>query len=120
MTDVVLRRSVAALAASAGLLFVSGFGGPVRFVVLAAFVLLCPGIAWARLLRLGDTADTIGIGIGIGLSLVAVVGQTMALFGWWSPGTGLVALMALTAGGLAFSPPGPDEDPGGLRPLGDA
>ncbi len=101
MTDRVLHGAILAVTALAVALFALDLGGPVRVAVIVLFVLACPGVAWASALRTGDLADTLGIGIAISVALAAVIGQTMALAGWWSPGTGLALLVAITLGGVA-------------------
>jgi hypothetical protein len=105
-----LRTGIAVTTLLAGALFALELGGPVRYVVVIAFVLACPGLAWARLLRLGDAADLAGIGITLSIALAALVGQTMALARWWSPGVGYLALAAITAAGISFEPRVPSED----------
>jgi hypothetical protein len=105
-----LRSAIATTTLLAGALFALDLGGPIRYVVVIAFVMACPGLAWARLLRLGDAADLAGIGMALSIALTAVVAQTMALARWWSPGVGYLVLAALTVAGLSFEPRVPAED----------
>jgi len=96
-----LRAAVVAVTLLAVGLFVARVGGPALMGAMVPFVLLCPGLAWARHLR-GDLGETVGFGIGLSIALAAVVGEVMALVSWWSPGTGLAVLVTLTAVGLAL------------------
>ena len=109
MTDRNLRIVLGALTLVAGTLYLVDLGGPVRYLVVVPFVLVCPGLAWARLLRIGDAADTLGVGIALSIALVTLVAQAMALASWWSPGVGYLVLAALTGAGLALEPREPAE-----------
>jgi hypothetical protein len=102
VSDRWLRPAIAGVTLVAAVTFLLDLAGPFRIVAAVAFVLLCPGVAWARLLRLDDLGDLVGLGVVIGLSLGAVVAQTMALAGWWSPGAGMAVLASITAIGLAL------------------
>lgn len=100
MSDRTARIGLAALTVLAGILLVLDAHGALRTGVLCTFVLACPGTAWSRLLRTGDPVDVLALGLAISIALAAVIGQTMALAGWWSPGTGYMVLAAITAVGL--------------------
>lgn len=93
------RHVVLALTAASLLLVALDLRGPVRTVVLVAFVLMCPGTAWARALRWGDGAEVLGAGLAISAALAATIGQAMALASWWSPGTAFLALVSITVAG---------------------
>ena len=99
-----LRAAIAVTTLLAGALFALDLGGPLQYAVVIAFLLSCPGLAWARLLKLGDPGDLATVGIAMSVAMTAVVAQAMALARWWSPGTGYLVLAALTAGGLALEP----------------
>lgn len=104
MNDRLARICLASVTALAGVLLVLDGAGALRTAVLCTFVLVCPGTAWSRLLRLGDPIDVLALGFAISIALAAVVGQTMALAGWWSPGTGYLVLAAVTGVGLTRVP----------------
>lgn len=103
-----LRVAITATTLLAGALFVLDLGGPLRYAVVIVFLLSCPGLAWARLLKLGDAADLATVGIAMSVAMTAVIAQAMALARWWSPGIGYLVLASLTAAGLTFDPR-PDE-----------
>ena len=99
-----LRVALAATTLLAGALFALDLGGPVRYAAVVLFLLTCPGLAWARLLKLGDAGDLATVGIAMSVAMTVVVAQAMALAEWWSPGVGYLVLAAITAGGIAGVP----------------
>ena len=99
-----MRLGIAATTLVAGVLFALDLGGPLRYAAVILFVMACPGLAWARLLKLGDAGDLATVGIAMSVAMTAVVAQTMALARWWSPGVGYLVLAAITAGGIALVP----------------
>lgn len=105
-----LRVGLAATTLLAGALFALDLGGPLRYAAVIAFLLSCPGLAWARLLKLGDGADLATVGIAMSIAMTAVVAQAMALARWWSPGVGYLVLAAITAAGVSFEPRPPADD----------
>lgn len=102
MNDDDLRRLVGAWTALAALLVVINPGGWMQTAVVAAFVLVCPGLAWSRRLGLADTVDALAVGVGVSLAVGALVAQVLALTGWWHPGAALSVLVAVTVAGLAL------------------
>ena len=99
-----LRVGIAVTTLVAGVLFALDLGGPLRYAAVILFVMACPGLAWARLLKLGDAGDLATVGIAMSVAMTAVVAQAMALAQWWSPGVGYLVLAAITAGGIALVP----------------
>jgi hypothetical protein len=71
-------------------------GGAIRVVIVLAFLLVGPGLAYVRLLRLRDpiTAATLAIGASIGLNVV--VGTLLLAASLWSPGRMIVLLAIFT------------------------
>jgi uncharacterized membrane protein len=130
MNDRWIQRAVIGVTIGAAVLLALGGPAALRIPLLAAFVLLCPGLAWTPLLRTGDVGDTLAISVGLGIALAALVAQTMALAGWWSPGAGFLVLAAVTVVGLSMqrreasgtddAEPPSDEDPGAAADAGAA
>lgn len=114
-----LRVALAATTLLAGALFALDLGGPVRYAAVVLFLLTCPGLAWARLLKLGDAGDLATVGIAMSVAMTVVVAQAMALAEWWSPGVGYLVLAAVTAAGLTFEPHAP-ADEAEAEPEGEA
>jgi drug/metabolite transporter (DMT)-like permease len=52
---------------------------PVRTIAVFGFVLICPGAALIRLLRLRDPLERVVLGLAIGLSLATLISEVAAL-----------------------------------------
>ena len=115
-----LRVAIAATTLLAGGLFALDLGGPLRYAAVIVFLLSCPGLAWARMLKLGDAGDLATIGIAMSVAMTAVVAQVMALARWWSPGIGYLVLAAITAAGVALEPKAPPAETEAEEPAGEA
>lgn len=74
-------------------------GAPARPAMVCWFVLVCPGLAVVRPLRLGSLLWEWTLAVAVSMALAVVVGQVMLAIGGWSPPMGLVALLAVTAAG---------------------
>ena len=96
-----LAVSAGSTAAVAAVVF-GGVAAPLRAPVVAAFLLLCPGTAFVRLLRIGDPVATLTLALALSVALDGIVAGTMLYAGAWSPEQGLVILMALTVLGTAL------------------
>lgn len=104
MSDRWVRPVLAALTLLSGALLVLDNSHPIRTAVLVTFLLVCPGLAWSRLMGLRDGGDTLAVGLAVSIGSAAVVGEAMALARWWHPGVGFAVLAAMTLAGLAFTP----------------
>ena len=60
-------------AVAAGGLVYAGVAGPLRVAAVLWFLLICPGMAFVRLLRVADLATELMLAIGLSLALDAVV-----------------------------------------------
>ena len=76
--------------------------GAVRAPVVLWFVLVCPGLAIVRLLRLREAAAELTLAVALSLALAVIVPTTLLYSGAWSPAAGLAILMAVTCGALAL------------------
>lgn len=92
------------LAVTAGALItaLAGVGGGLRTALVFAFIIACPGVAVARLLRIPDRVAEATIGIALSVALSGTVAGLMAYTRWWAPEAGLVVLAALTVGATAL------------------
>ena len=52
---------------------------PARTIAVFGFVLICPGAALIRLLRLRDPLERVVLGLAIGLSLATLISEVAAL-----------------------------------------
>jgi hypothetical protein len=85
-----------------GILVFGGFGAPLRPLVVLAFLLVCPGLALVRLLRIGEAVTELTLGVALSVALAVVVPVAMLYAGDWSPKQSLALLIAAT---LAASVP---------------
>lgn len=68
----------------------------VRAPVVLMFVLLCPGLAIVRLLRIGDIATELSLAVALSLSLAGGVSLIQAYTATWSPTGGLLVIAGIT------------------------
>ena len=89
---------VAVFAASTVLAAVVDASSAVRAAAVVTFVMVAPGYALVRLLRLDDPLLEAAVGVAASIALAVVV-STVALYGdVWSPTAVLVALAVIAVG----------------------
>jgi hypothetical protein len=87
---------------SIGLLVFGEFLPPVRHLMSFWFLLVCPGMAYVPLLHVRDGPVEWTLAIALSLAIDAIVATFMVYTGNWSPNGGLIALMAISIGGVAL------------------
>jgi hypothetical protein len=90
-----------ASAVLAGVFQVVGAHSPVRVAVILWFVLVCPGLAVVRLLRLSDPVAELSLAVAVSIALAVGVAGIGLYSGLWSPGATLAVLIAITIGAVA-------------------
>jgi hypothetical protein len=91
--------------ASAGAAALARWGpaeDPARPLVEAWFLLVCPGMALVRLLRLPEPATELLLAVALSLALDALLPGTMLYLGLWSPAGGLLALTGVSLAGACL------------------
>jgi hypothetical protein len=91
----------------AGALVLAGVHSPVRVLVVLWFVLICPGMAVVRLLRLADPVAELALAVAVSITLAGLVSGVALYAGLWSPDVSLVVLVAVTAAASAARRPRP-------------
>ena len=92
--------AVLVLSALVILVFMYGnLAGPARAWAAGWFLLVCPGMALVRLLRLGDRIAEWTLAIGLSLALGGAVAGSMLYLRAWSPERGLALLAGVTVAG---------------------
>ncbi len=82
-----------------------------RFPLTFWFLLVCPGMAYVRLLELEDNLTQWVIAIALSLAISLVLVLVMLYTGWWIPEWGLLILIILSLAGASLQvvkiqPPG--------------
>jgi hypothetical protein len=72
--------------------------------VALPFLVLCPGLAWARLLRVEPELNTILLGVALSLAIDTIVATALLYAHQPSVQVNLAALVAITIGGLLADP----------------
>jgi uncharacterized membrane protein len=88
---------------------------PVRAVVVISFLLVCPGMAWARLIPLRDDLATLTVALGLSIALDGAVAAIVLYARAWSPTAILLIVLGLSAAGAAVQlarPPAGGPFPG--------
>lgn len=73
-----------------------------RSLVISWFLLVCPGMAFIRLLKLKDFLAEWALAIALSLALEMLLGLGMVYIHWWQPGWALVFLILLSLSGVAL------------------
>jgi hypothetical protein len=87
-------------AMAAGFLVVSDADGPIRPIVTLWFLLLCPGMAFVRLLRLKEGFYEIVLAVTLSVCLDLLVAGAMLYAGYWSTARILAILISLCSVGV--------------------
>jgi peptidoglycan/LPS O-acetylase OafA/YrhL len=67
---------------------------PVRAVLIVGFALVCPGLAWVRLVHIEDRLAELTLGVALSIAIGTLVASLQAYAGAWSP-KGCIVLLAL-------------------------
>jgi uncharacterized membrane protein len=69
---------------------------PIRALLAAGFVLVCPGLSLVRLIGLEDQTEQIVLGLALSVGAATVVSLGMVYTHLWSPTLGLLMLAVVT------------------------
>jgi hypothetical protein len=83
-------------AVAAGLASLGPSGHPLRSLVESWFLLVCPGMALVRLLRLGSPLAEWCLAVALSLALDALLPDVMVYAGVWSTRWALMGLIGLS------------------------
>lgn len=75
---------------------------PVRPVLALLFMLICPGMAWIRLLHISDASTELTLGIALSLGIDSLVAAVMLYAGMWSPPGSLIVLIGISVAGASL------------------
>ena len=82
----------------------AGIWPSVRPFVALPFLVVCPGLAWARLLRVQPELNTVMLGVALSLAIDTIVATALLYAHQPSVKVNLAALIAITVGGLLADP----------------
>jgi uncharacterized membrane protein len=80
----------------------SGLGAPVRPAIVLWFFLICPGMAFVRLLGIKEHLTELTIALALSIGLDIIVAETMVLSNMWSSGRALLILVSVSIFGAAL------------------
>lgn len=86
----------AGLAAAVLAVVLTELDSPLRPALVMPFLLLAPGMAVVRLLRIPDLAAVLMLAMALSIALAGLVAGTMVYAGTWSPVGGLLGLTLFT------------------------
>lgn len=89
-------------AACIALVVFAGVATPARPFIALWFLLLCPGMALVRLMRVGGIATELSLAVALSLALEALVAGVMVYTRTWAPTRGLIVLIAISVAGAAL------------------
>ena len=88
------------LSAGAAIIALQAPGGsPARVAAALWFVLVCPGMAYVRLLSVGDMLIELGLAVALSIALATVTSLAMVYLKLWHPAAALYLLAAITVPG---------------------
>ena len=89
-------------AAAVALLVLGDRTTPLRPFVALWFLLICPGMAFVRLLRLQDRLIELTLAVALSFAIDGLVSEILLYAGLWSFKLGLIVLIGLALLGIAF------------------
>jgi len=75
---------------------------PLRAAAAFWFLLVCPGMAFVRLLRLHDTLVEVSLAIALSIAIDIIVSETLVVSNSWSPGWALAIIVLVSLVGVAL------------------
>ncbi len=91
-----------ALGLLAVILVLAGAGAIIRVPVVLGFLLVCPGLAIVRLLRISDPATMWSVAVALSIAIDGLVSLVQAYSGHWNPTVALLAIAAITLAAVAI------------------
>jgi len=75
---------------------------PLRAAAAFWFLLVCPGMAFVRLLRLHDALVEVSLAIALSIAIDIIVSETLVVSNSWSPGWALAIIALVSLVGVAL------------------
>ncbi len=93
---------IAVSAIGVGLVVFGNVASPIRPVIAFWFLLICPGMAFVRLLRIQDNSNELTLAVALSLAIDSVLAIVMVYARLWSPKWGLGILIGISVLGAAL------------------
>ncbi len=85
-----------------GLITAANWDSPLRAVLVFGFMLICPGMAFVRLLHIHGALNQTVIAIALSVAIDTLVAEIMVMSRQWSWAVGLSAIVAVSVIGAAL------------------
>jgi uncharacterized membrane protein len=86
----------------AGILALSNVSGPIRSIIQFWFILVCPGMAVLRLLKIQDNITEFVLAIALSLIFSTLLAEVMVFAHLWSPILELTILIGISMAGAGL------------------
>ena len=83
-----------------GLTLWTGFLPDFRPMIVFAFLLVCPGMAYVQLLSINDSIIKVVLAIALSLSIDTIVAMILLASGAWAPLRGMMIIIAISLLGI--------------------
>lgn len=84
------------------LIVAANLNSPLRSLVAFGFLLVCPGMAFVRLLHLTDRWVELGLAVPLSIALDTLIAEMLVLLKIWSLNGAVIVLVAISIGGAAL------------------
>ena len=84
------------------LIVAANLNSPLRPLVAFGFLLVCPGMAFVRLLHLTDHWVELGLAVPLSIALDTLIAEMLVLLKIWSLNGAVIVLVAISIGGAAL------------------
>jgi hypothetical protein len=81
---------------------VAAIASPLRPILVFGFLLICPGMAFVRLLRLKDRFAEFMLAVALSLAMDTLLSEMLVLTGHWSLTGGVIAIVAVAIVGASL------------------
>jgi hypothetical protein len=75
---------------------------PLRPILVFGFLLVCPGMAYIRLLHLHDRFTEFILAVALSLVIDTLVSEMLVLMKFWSPASSVLVIVILSIAGVAL------------------
>jgi hypothetical protein len=75
---------------------------PLRPILVFGFLLICPGMAFVRLLHLRDRFAELMLAVALSLAITTLVSEMLVLMGIWSPAGSVLAIVSIAIAGAVL------------------